>query len=198
MHINEQSPRVLQRQLGAYFPQVLLWFVAHDLAAPFENLERRFLKNEMRAAADLFAIASHIPIGPCTLHKRIMMQPITPPIELYLELLETPFVVRKESKFPMRVRLPNNSRVDLKSWLSNPVHLSYHCYSEAQQVGAFDGLRTTIPTLKAGSTEEIEMQLAAPSAEGRFLFRLILVQERLMWFDEFPQSLFVEAWLEVV
>jgi 2-polyprenyl-3-methyl-5-hydroxy-6-metoxy-1,4-benzoquinol methylase len=184
MHINEQSPRVLQRQLKAHFPHVVLWFAARDLASPFENLSRRFSKGEMRAAGDLFAIASQIPIAPADLSHRIAMKPITARIELLLELLEMPATAWPGSRFHARVRLTNNSGVDLKSQLPNPVRLAYHCYSETQEMVVFDGMRTRIPTVRAGAAEEIEM--------------LTLVQEWVMWFDQPPQNLFVEKWLEVV
>jgi SAM-dependent methyltransferase len=57
MHINEQSPKVLRRQLRKYFPHVLVWFGSSS--QPGENLARKFSIDEMRAAPDLFAIASH-------------------------------------------------------------------------------------------------------------------------------------------
>lgn len=198
MLINEQSPGVLRRQLEAYFPHVLLWFAAHDLTRPFENLKRPFSKNEMRAAGDLFAVASPTPVRPNILYNGMTMLPITPPIDLLLEVLKIPSPVRKGSRFSARVRLTNNSRVDLRSRMPNPVHLSYHCYSEEQQLVKFDGLRTTIPTVKAGSAEDIEMKLVAPTVKGAFLFKLTLVQESVMWFDEAPQNVCVEEWLEVV
>jgi SAM-dependent methyltransferase len=197
MHVNEQSPRSLRRQLRTHFPYVLVWFATHDFSNPFENLKRRFSKNEMRAAGDLFAIAGHTPILPGILYDGITMPPIATPIELLFELLEIPTRVPEASRFIARVRLINNSQICLKSRLPNPIHLSYHCYSDALQLVTFDGLRTVIPTLKAGFRQEIEMQLSAPSSEGRFLFRLTLVQEEVMWFDVPPQNLFVEKWVEV-
>jgi 2-polyprenyl-3-methyl-5-hydroxy-6-metoxy-1,4-benzoquinol methylase len=198
MLINEQSPRVLRRQLRAHFPHVLIWFAARDLANPFENLNRRFSKNEMRAAGNLFAIASHAPVTPDDLRYRLGMHPITTRLELSLELLAMPATVEQGSRFPALVRLTNNSEVDLKSRFPNPVYLSYHCYSEAQELVLFEGARTRMPTVRAGSTEEIEMHVLAPSVAGRFLFRLTLVQEWVMWLDQPPQNLFVEGWLEVV
>ncbi|HLJ45641.1 MAG TPA: methyltransferase domain-containing protein [Bryobacteraceae bacterium] len=197
MHINEQSPRVLRRQLREHFPHVVLWFAAHDLANPFENLERRFSIAEMRSAGDLFAVASHAPISAGWLRERLAMPRVTPPIDVRIELLEMPGAVRRNSRFQARVRLTNNSAVDLKSRPPHPVHLSYHCYSEERQVVAYDGIRSVIPTLKAGSTEDVEMQLSAPATPGRYLFRVTLVQEWVMWFDEPPQNAFVETWAEI-
>jgi len=197
MHINEQSPRVLRHQVQAYFPNVLLWFAARDLASPFENLRRRFKKNEMRLAEDLFVIASHAPVDPAALSARLAMPPITLPIGLFLEVQEMPLTASPGSLFSAKVRLINKSHVNLKSQVPNPVHLSYHCYSETRQIVAFEGMRTRIPTVRVGSAEEIEMHFTAPSLPGRYLFRITLVQEWVAWFDEPPQSLFAEKWLEV-
>jgi 2-polyprenyl-3-methyl-5-hydroxy-6-metoxy-1,4-benzoquinol methylase len=198
MHINEQSPRVLRHQVQACFPHVMLWFAARDLASPFENLSRWFRKKEMRSAEDLFVIASHAPIDPAALSARLAMPPIALPIGLSLEVQEMPLTASKGSLFSAKVRLTNKSRVNLKSQVPNPVHLSYHCYSETRQIVAFEGRRTRIPTVRVGSAEEIEMQLAAPSLLGRYLFRITLVQEWVAWFDEPPQNLLVERWLQVV
>jgi hypothetical protein len=152
----------------------------------------------MRSAEDLFVIASHAPVDPVDLGARLAMPPITLPIELVLDVLEMPLTASKGFHFSARVRLTNNSRVSLKSQVPNPVHLSYHCYSETRQIVAFDGMRTRIPTVRVSSAEEIEMQLAAPSLPGRYLFKITLVQEWVAWFDEPPQNLLVERWLEVV
>ena len=59
MHINEQRPQVLRRQLQRHFPHVMVWFAARGCQNPGENLCRPFSRSEMRAAADLFALAAH-------------------------------------------------------------------------------------------------------------------------------------------
>jgi hypothetical protein len=152
----------------------------------------------MRSAEDLFVIASHAPIDPAAIGAKLAMLPIALPIGLSLEVREMPLTASKGSTFSARVRLTNKSRVNLKSQVPNPVHLSYHCYSEIGQTVAFEGMRTRIPTVRVGASEEIEMQLAVPSLPGRYLFRITLVQEWVAWFDEPPQNLLVERWLEVV
>ncbi|MBK5969019.1 MULTISPECIES: class I SAM-dependent methyltransferase [Thiorhodovibrio] len=56
MHINEQSPRVMRRQLCDAFAQVLLW--AGDHQTPAGSLAKRFTKSDWRDAPSLFAIAA--------------------------------------------------------------------------------------------------------------------------------------------
>jgi hypothetical protein len=196
MHINEQSPRGLKRQLSAHFPHVLLWFANHDLMNPFEHLKRRFARHELRAAGDLFALACHSPIDTEVLLSRLDPSPPVP-IDLDLQIVQIPAHVQAGSRFSARVRLTNNSGMALKTRAQNPFHLSYHCSSETRQVVVFDGLRTRIPTLKPGLAVEIDMHLEAPAAVGVCLFRLTLVQECVQWFDEPPQNLFADAWVEV-
>ncbi|EGV27858.1 Methyltransferase type 11 [Thiorhodococcus drewsii AZ1] len=55
MHINEQSPRVLRRQLRSAFEDVLLW--AGDHLEPAGSLARPLGKDGWRSARSLFAIA---------------------------------------------------------------------------------------------------------------------------------------------
>lgn len=62
----------------------------------------------------------------------------------------------------------------------------------------FDGLRMGLPTFRAASVVDVDMQMDAPSTERKFLFRLTLVQEGVRWFDEHPQDLFVDLWVDVL
>ncbi len=62
MHINEQSPQSLKRQLQQQFQYVLLWF--GNPADPGGSLLSKFSIAQMRSAPSLFAIASHQPISP--------------------------------------------------------------------------------------------------------------------------------------
>jgi SAM-dependent methyltransferase len=197
MHINEQSPRVMRRQLRSNFQHVLLWFSTHNMREPFANLKRRFSKDEMRAAGDLFAVASHAPISSNRLLETLMMPPIPGLAQVNIEVLDMPSSATNGAAFWARVRITNHGPTNLRSRPPHPVHLSYHVYSETHQLVVFDGLRTTIPTVQIDSQEEIEMQLQAPTAEGRYMFRVTIVQENVRWFDE-SQDLFVDTSVFVV
>nr|WP_280818771.1 class I SAM-dependent methyltransferase [Thiorhodococcus minor] len=73
MHINEQSPTQMRRQLGAVFPHVLLW--AGDHEEPTGSLARRFGKSDWREARSLFAIASHRPVDPAGVIQALQRPP---------------------------------------------------------------------------------------------------------------------------
>ena len=197
MHINEQSPRMLKRQLQMYFHNVVVWF-AEEPADPMANLKRRFSKSEMRNASHLFAVACQFPMDATTLRELLETHPLPAPVALQLQIITVPTEVQAGAWFRIRVRLANQSADDLKSRDPYPVHLAYHCYSENRECVVFDGPRTRMHAVKAGVTVELEMDLQSPVVAGRFLFRLTLVQEGVRWFDDAPQNLFVDAWIRVV
>ena len=62
MHINEQSPARMRRQLRAAFDEVLLW--AGDHEEPAGSLARPFGVRGWREARSLFAVAARRPIDP--------------------------------------------------------------------------------------------------------------------------------------
>ena len=197
MHINEQSPAVLKRQLKAHFEYVTIWFADHDLTRPFENLNRPFSRGEMRAAGDLFAVASHSPIDVVTLRSKLEQQPVCRPLDMKLEILEIPSQVRTGSLFQANVAIKNESNITLKSRGPNPIHLSYHCYTETGEVVVFDGIRSRLPLISSLSKKTTALQIQAPVKSGKFRFRLTFVQEMVCWFDGPPDDLFVDAWVEV-
>lgn len=75
MHINEQSPRIMRRQLARYFPYVVLW--AGDHVHPARALLERFRKSDWHEAPSLFAIAAHQPVAPEHI-VQALQTPITP------------------------------------------------------------------------------------------------------------------------
>jgi SAM-dependent methyltransferase len=193
MHINEQSPRVLKRQLGQYFPYVHLWFGNPENVG--ENLQRKFSISEMRAAPDLFAVASHSPIPLAKLLSQTRMEALdeSEVKRIELSLSSYPSKMRTGSHHTLSVELRNNSIKDLKSVAPYPVHLAYHWLSAEGKFVEFDGERTVIvPDAKAGSSDVYEMKVATPVHPGCFLLRVTLVQERIRWFDQIPNGVYCD------
>ena len=186
MHINEQSPRVLRRQLSAHFAHVLLWFAEHDLNDPAQNLRREFGRSEMRSAGDLFAIASHSEIDRAAVAAELSMNAIALDSEqIQLELVQTIDVVNHSSEFIVTLCATNRSPIDLKSRPPFPVHLSYHWFdATGERCVVFDGYRTALhEPLHRFSSRMYQMVVQSPQIEGRYLLRLTLVQEHVQWFD---------------
>src|SRR5580704_2186368 len=202
LHVNEQSPRTLQRQLRKHFRHAVVWFAQPSENAPpdpLANLKRRFSRNEMCNSSHLFAVASQFPLDAGALRTRMEMHPLAEPVALAIGIVRAPAEVVAGSFFRIRVRLANRSAFDLKSRDPHPVHLPYHCYSETRECVVFDGRRTRLHAVKPGAVAELDMDLEAPAASaGRFLFRVTLVQEGVRWFDAAPQNLFADQWIRVV
>jgi 2-polyprenyl-3-methyl-5-hydroxy-6-metoxy-1,4-benzoquinol methylase len=193
MHINEQSPRVLKRQLRNHFPNVVVWFGKPENVG--ENLERKFSISEMRAAPDLFAIASHSPISLDKLLAEIRMKALDEKDIKGLEItIKThPPEMRTGSHYPLTVELWNDSLTDLKSVAPYPIHLAYHWMNLKEELLVLDGERTHLsPDSKAGSKNVYEMTVASPAESGTYLLRVTLVQERIRWFDQIPGGVYCD------
>ncbi len=197
MHINEQSPAVLRKQLQKNFAHVTLWFATHELSEPFANLKRKFSREEMRAAGDLFAVASHTPFDIAALVSDMEMQPVPRPLRIQLNVLEVPKSAAAGARFAAKVSVHNQSDTTLTSWQPRPIHLCYHWFNEAGETVVFDGLRTVLPKTSPGAEQVVVMQVEAPWQPGKYLLRLTMVQELVCWFDGAPQSTFREVLVDV-
>ncbi|MGA2037797.1 MAG: methyltransferase domain-containing protein [Bryobacteraceae bacterium] len=202
MHINEQSPRVLRRQLRQYFPHVLVWFSEHSVSNPFENLQRRFSIREMAQSGDLFAIAAKRPVPRCALLREFRMEPCfeVSKGDLAIEVLRAPSAVRASSTFTVDLMLRNGSSASLKSFPPNPVHLAYHWLEAASsQIVVFDGERTPLdPHLSGQSEQRYQMFVRSPAKKTGYRLRATLVQEFVQWLDDPPAEVFADISIDVV
>ena len=188
MHINEQNPRVLKRQLARYFPNVLLWF--GELDSIGGSLLRKCSHAELAASRDLWAIASHLPVSTETVRSRLESKPL-PPHQLSvirLATVQAPAETGAGQRFAVAVEISNRSAFVLGSMQPSPVHISYHWMSgDAETATLFDGIRTPIrPPLAPGATRRFEALVDSPPAPGRYVLRMTLVQEGVQWFDAAP------------
>jgi predicted O-methyltransferase YrrM len=194
MHINEQSPRVLKRQLGRYFKHVLLWFGTPLQAG--ENLCRQFSVQEMRAAPDLFAVASHTHIPAEKLLSALRMEALSLEAvgKIRLNIVKCPSCIRTPGRYSASVLLENRTETDLKSLRPHPIHLSYHWLDAAGECVMFEGERTRlIPDARSQSPEQYEVSFDSPALPGTYTLRLTLVQEGVRWFDQAPTSVYCDV-----
>jgi cyclopropane fatty-acyl-phospholipid synthase-like methyltransferase len=191
MHINEQSPRVLKRQLSKHFGEVLLWF--GDPGNPGGSLLQKFSSSEMRAAQSLFAIASHQYINIDKVKAYLQMNPL-PPIpegKLQLRVMDNQNQVTVRSEFNVEVEIHNQSNFILNSYRPHPVNIAYHWMDEfGTKSLIFDGERSSIlPSIEAMDKKIYKVRIKAPKTSGKYILRVTLVQEGVRWFDEFPTNL---------
>lgn len=190
MHINEQSPRVLNRQLRRHFEHVIVWFANPYAGDACGSLREGVGRRALREAPDLFAVASHRPIDRRHLKGRLRSDPLPPtrPGEVELSVVDSPGAAEAGTEFEARVRLVNRSEHVLSTCSPNPTHLSYHWLEgDPPRALIFNGLRSSIrPALGPGEEGLFVVKVATPEVPGRYVLRLTLVQELVRWFDQDP------------
>jgi 2-polyprenyl-3-methyl-5-hydroxy-6-metoxy-1,4-benzoquinol methylase len=195
MHINEQSPRVLKRQLQAQFQHVYLWF--GDVLQPGGSLVTPYPIRQLREASSLYAIASNRPLDIEQLKQRLSSRPL-PLASHHVKLQVEPVSIRlaPNQTVQLPIQLTNLSPWVINSNLPYPVNLSYHWYdAETGAMVVYEGLRTPVLPTLAGTTRSVIPYLAqapsgfynlnvqAPAQCGRYLLQITLVQEQVQWFD---------------
>jgi 2-polyprenyl-3-methyl-5-hydroxy-6-metoxy-1,4-benzoquinol methylase len=186
MHINEQSPARLRRELNRHFKQVLLWFLNPN--TPAGSLTQSMTRRELAACRDLYAIASHQPIDRSTVVATLSMFPISEEqaAGVTLRILECPADAVVNQEFTVKVALHNGTDAILNSRPPYPVFFSYHWKNEThQRTLVHDGVRTAlVPVAFPGSDCTYEVAVVAPSKPASCGLEVSLVQEGLRWFDE--------------
>lgn len=181
MHINEQNPRVLKKQLQKHFPHVLLWFTDGTMGG---SLTRKFSISDLRCASSIFAIASHRPIDKEQVANafRMLEVPEMTTRHIFLEVGSAPAEVALSELFSVDVKITNNTGGRLASLPPCPVNLSYHWLDELGEVKYFEGLRTPLSQhLESGAVGYYQVNVRAPSLAGNYVLQVTTVQERVRW-----------------
>ncbi|ADW16719.1 Methyltransferase type 11 [Desulfobulbus propionicus DSM 2032] len=185
MHINEQNPRVLKRQLSRHFPYVVLWFA--DFQSMGGSLIRHFRIADFRRATSLFAVASHQPINTKKIAMLFSMPPLSEEdaLSLSLQVVKTPKQVKPLEEFFVPVRVTYFGENWLTSYGKHPIHLSYHWADEADTIVVFDGLRTPLQVpVRPDQETRCTVRVKAPERPGKFFLRVLPVQEMVRWHDK--------------
>lgn len=185
MHINEQEPDRLRKQLHEHFAELVLWVGSpHD---PGCGLLRDVTAEEAETYPDIFAVASHAAIDLMRLGSALTT-PVLDPAELErceLRLGAAPVDVASGSGFEVECELHNGTHHRLMSTAPHPVHLSYHWYGADGGCLVFEGRRSQLaPWVEPGRTASQRVAVTAPPLPGRHRLRLVLVQEGVAWFDD--------------
>jgi 2-polyprenyl-3-methyl-5-hydroxy-6-metoxy-1,4-benzoquinol methylase len=198
MHINEQSPKVLKRQLLKHFPHVLMWFGTPE--DPLGSLGRKYSIADMRAAPDVFAIASLEPINPEDVVGALSMRELTlkESMAIQLNTIDVPNSVSTEEVFSLSVEIKNNSGTTVSSQMPYPVQISYRWLKKGEVV-VDPGLRSKLhPLIEIGKSRTYELNVNAPLEKGIYELRVTLVQEFIRWFDQSPLTIFNDTQVEVL
>lgn len=190
MHINEQSPAVLKKQLRRHFPHVHLWFDgAGDLGG---SLLRRYTIADMRRATSLYAMASHRPIDLNAIKAALRMDPLQADEagKITIRVIEAPHQMGVGEQCTVKVIMHNGSKRLLSSRSPHPFHLSYHWEDETTGASVvFDGLRTQLlPPSRPDGDQGYEVMVRAPDMAGRYVLKVVSVQEMVRWHESANQA----------
>jgi len=199
MHINEQNPRVLLKQLKDNFKHVILWFNSPD--DPTGSLVGNLGHNRLSKYRDLFAIASNEAIDVEKV-KECLSFHLWEKVDikkLSIEITQCQMEVQISESFEVSIELANRSKQTIHSLPPNPINISYHWFDPAsKEIVIFDGLRTSFSfPLCSNSSRALQARCQAPTKSGEYLLRLTLVQEQHAWFDQSPFNLFTEKVVKV-
>jgi cyclopropane fatty-acyl-phospholipid synthase-like methyltransferase len=204
MHINEQSPPVLKRQLNASFEQVQVWFSGEGNHAIGGSLTQHFSHRQLAAAPSLYAIATAQP-DPIPLHPLLQSRPLPiqrwpwqsrnslQPGHLQYHILDHPAAATPNTPLELPVQLDNHSRYILHSNGDFPIAWSYRWLDRNGQILVAEGDRTLLcpPALPIDkdhnslrySSPTYFVKIKTPNCLGQLTLRLTLVQEGVRWFD---------------
>jgi SAM-dependent methyltransferase len=184
LHINEQSPNVLKKQLSRHFPHVLIWFASDKEHGG--SLLKPFSISDMRRAPSLFAVASHREIDKNRIIAVFCLPPLTESEtnKITLSVLDFPATVQTGEIFNATIVLKNKSDRMLHSRGTNPMHLSYHWIDKTGKHIVHDGLRTVLHSLLPGNSQSIcDVRIKAPDEPGLYRLRVVPVQEMVRWHE---------------
>jgi hypothetical protein len=184
MHINEQNPRVLKRQLSRFFPHVHLWFP--DDQSMGGGLIRPNTIQDCRLAKSIFAIASHRPIDINNIIPAFYSHPLSDEESGVIDffVVDAPETADADSCFDVTVKVKNRSNKRIATLPPNPYHLSYHWMDESGKSVVWDGLRTPFaPPLLPGGEIQYKVKVQAPAQSGIYRLEMAAVQESVRWHD---------------
>lgn len=184
MHINEQSPRVLKKQLSKYFKNVLVWFGTPDNS--LGSLVKSYSHTDCKFSSDLFAIASHSPINVESIVSRLTQKPLNVEerLNITIGVAESCFELAVGEVAYIDVKVVNNNHFPVQSLAPNPVHISYHWVKNDETI-VFNGRRTPFSEVLNGGESIMEsMLIEAPESKGKYKLQIGLVQEYVAWFEQ--------------
>jgi 2-polyprenyl-3-methyl-5-hydroxy-6-metoxy-1,4-benzoquinol methylase len=189
MHINEQTPDSLKRDLEKHFPHAIVWVATSpDIVG---SLGREFSLNETISARSIFAVASHSPLDPSYIIHQLVQNPLdTNKLNVKISVQSYLRIVAPDEHFSVEIILENLSFERWVSLLPNPIHLSYHWLNDKGTYAVFDGIRTAIRyPLLPGESRLFSLNIIAPKKSGEYVLQVTLVQEACFWFENVTQTL---------
>ncbi|MDA0872079.1 MAG: methyltransferase domain-containing protein [Firmicutes bacterium] len=183
MHINEQNPASMRKQLSKNFNYVKFWFGSSDDLLGSLKVDVSF--KELCKYPSLYAICSHSEIDMSKLHdfgssRLFFAEDVKGKIDICIS--ECPIVISADEQFTVKTSIWNKSSYSLNSFNKYPINISYHWYKDGTCIES-NGIRTPFhfPIL-SGVEETLEIYCKAPKVIGSCDLLVTLVQEHHAWF----------------
>jgi hypothetical protein len=136
------------------------------------------------------------------LRKPYRMEPLSEyaGTQLAVSIDNCPAVIDRSRAFGVRVSVENGSHDKVSSFSPYPVHLTYRWLDPENQAHLIgEGARSVLkPPLAPGDRRAYNVHTIAPDRPGRYLLRVTLVQEGVMWLDYIAVPVKAEAIVTVV
>jgi 2-polyprenyl-3-methyl-5-hydroxy-6-metoxy-1,4-benzoquinol methylase len=186
LHLNEQSPPRLRRQLRRHFEAAAVWFFHPE--EPAGSMARPMRPRELAACPDLCAMAAREPVDVPALARMLSMPAIGDREmgQARLRVLACPAQAGAGAEFAATFEVENAGETPLVSWPPYPLFVSYHWLEEeTERCLIWDGVRTPLtPAALGGSRQALEIAVRAPGEPGNFRLQPAFVQEGIRWFGE--------------
>jgi Glycosyltransferase Family 4 len=111
-----------------------------------------------------------------------------------------PTVIEAARAFAVRIWLENGSVETMSSFPPFPVHLTYRWLdADSRAIQVSEGVRSVIrPSLRPEERGAYSVHTIAPDQPGRYLLRITLVQEGVMWLDQLSTPVCADALVTIV
>lgn len=184
MHINEQTPETLEKNLKKHFKKAVVWTASIDNIAG--NLAEKAKEINLISHKSIFAIASCYEVSENEILSLISQTCLnTEHIDVSISLEKQYIELHPGQKVKLPIVIRNNGEAPLKSLQPNPIHISYHWKNCNGDCFEYDGLRTPFQTpLMPDESRMIDIEVIAPEIPNNYVLEISLVQEYCFWFEE--------------
>ena len=179
MHINEQNPRLMRRQIRQHFAHVEMWFGSPE--DPAGSLHKHCSPQELAEFRDIYCVAGHQPINRTTLKEPFLAHELTG-VSVNLTAMGVPDTMKTSESLQITVCLDNPSQSWLTTRGANPVFISYQWRDADGNPLDEEGWRNPlVPSLGPGRSALYQVRIVSPNRPGRHQLNISTLQEHRFW-----------------
>lgn len=195
MHINEQTPSMLEKSLEQVYTTVQLWTGGLNEIFIQKDKERSKLDNS------IFAIASHKE-EVLKLHTySYYLQPDDKKNAVKITPENLTMRAKAGSTIKQSLVVKNCGNEIINSYGKFSTNLSYHLMDIDGNTLLFDGIRTKLKNLlnpNMSTVTDIVISIPEFFNVGRYIIRITMVSEGSFWFDNLSADYYCDVYLDVI